>query len=608
MFSYSTFNYILFSDAATKFHARTQARKDNGQEPAPKFIIPLHSNPSINQRFYTNIRRANDTEAIFRTNFFPLIKSSFFADARIDKIPLVCPKPNFKIPHLPATTAVTSSFRGSICSSCFEKGRSHTINNTPRIFLLGDEFFPVLVGSAGDCLPTMRIESGDFYQARILLEFHIKNGLKICQGSLIVICLTSHLLRVGHAEYWTQLLTFIQWARDSCLEADILPTVVPFPVGFKTHQLVSICQLYHHLLSANVGEVPGSRGPSCLLWKPFRDSVLGFGAGMTFLPAPPISVPEIGGFTECDTEFVQGMRGNWLTGMPDEIQYSFFINLTTLLREDNPSSNLTNLVVPSEESIRGAILKDCHQNKKIFLLGTSILGRTVEPLSVLAHGKGVDVINQTQGGDFFTKKQSYSFLRNGNPGDLCFISICGNSSLNKLDKQPQNKVWHLLKPSMLSDVDANLLSVNMSQVVKRVKDSFTGHIFVLGPIPRHTDPCCEDIDHHILDHAGNIVPMVEYMDALSQFLGSAEYLRQDRVSYIDYSEIFGDGVQLDDGVHLSKESNNILSTYIFNLLDPSLRSTIKTGSSDLGQEFSQILTSKGIPHSDSVDDKFIDAI
>ena len=39
----------------------------------------------------------------------------------------------------------------------------------------------------------------------------------------------------------------------------------------------------------------------------------------------------------------------------------------------------------------------------------------------------MDVVDQTQGGDFYTKKQSYSFLRNGNSGDFCFISISATS-------------------------------------------------------------------------------------------------------------------------------------------------------------------------------------
>ena len=65
------------------------------------------------------------------------------------------------------------------------------------------------------------------------------------------------------------------------------------------------------------------------------------------------------------------------------------------------------------------------------------------------------------------------------------------------------------------------------------------------------------------------------------------------------TEIFRDEVQLDDGVHMSKESNNILPTYIFNLLGPSLRSPRKTGSSDLPDPNTQGY---------SVDDKYIEAI
>ena len=102
--------------------------------------------------------------------------------------------------------------------------------------------------------------------------------------------------------------------------------------------------------------------------------------------------------------------------------------------------------------------------------------------------------------------------------------------------------------------------------------------------------------------------MAAYTDALSEFLGSAEYLRQERVSYIDYNDIFKDEVQLDDGVHLTKESNNILSTFILNLLNAPTKSTMRIARNDLGQEFSRILKSKGITHSDSVDDEFIDSI
>lgn len=244
-------------------------------------------------------------------------------------------------------------------------------------------------------------------------------------------------------------------------------------------------------------------------------------------------------------------------------------------------------------------------NKKIFLLGQSILDRTAPVLSVLAKDKGVEILNLTQGGDIFKKKLNYSFLSDGTSDDIIYISVVGNYILNKENHAIHNGVWHLLNPTMLSDVEANLLLVNLSQVVRRVRDNFKGHIFVQGPIARHPKRCCDEPTHHILDHSGVPVPMVDYTLAVSKFIGSAGFLHHDRITYLDYPIIMGkevDDNSLEDGVHLSPNMNEIFANFIFNLLDPSQRPTFKTKKKDCGIEFSAILKQKGISHCDAEED------
>mgnify|MGYP002631411945 CR=1 FL=1 len=480
--------------------------------------------------------------------------------------------------------------------------------------MYGDEHFPPLIGSLGDCCPTTRIDSGDFKQTKSVIKFQVKCGLKFIKGCLLVICLTSHLLRVGHATYWTELLEFIDWARGQNLGVDILPTLVPFPCGYKTHHLISICQVYHHLLCASVGSLSNSRGLPCHLWKPFFDSVNQFGASLVSLPAPPISVPEIKGLTECNGQFVSGMRGDWQKGLPKELESIFLTSLVAEIRDDmSKTSNC--LLLPSKESITGAIFNSSLQSKKkIFLVGTSILGRAAELLFVLAKDKSVEVVNHSIKGNFFNKKHNLSHLKSGTSQDILFISVVGNSMLNKDEKgfeeNGSQSQWHLLNPSMLSDVEANLLVVNLSQLVKRARDNFSGRIFVGGPIPRHVKPCCLDVNHQILDHAGAPLPMIEYTLVLSKFIGASEFLQKDNIFYIDYPVIFGKDVDegsLIDGVHLDQEYNRSLANYVLNLHDPAFRPP-KNRKKDVGVEFSTLLKLKGIYHHDAlVDDHAEDA-
>ena len=92
---------------------------------------------------------------------------------------------------------------------------------------------------------------------------------------------------------------------------------------------------------------------------------------------------------------------------------------------------------------------------------------------------------------------------------------------------------------------------------------------MLGPFPRHIEPCCNTHEHAIVDAAGNPVNMVDYTLALSKFIARSPGLSHDSVHYIEYPAIFGDNFMeshLVDGVHLNNGANEMLANFIFSLL------------------------------------------
>ena len=92
---------------------------------------------------------------------------------------------------------------------------------------------------------------------------------------------------------------------------------------------------------------------------------------------------------------------------------------------------------------------------------------------------------------------------------------------------------------------------------------------MLGPFPRHVEPCCNIPEHAIVDATGDNVNMTNYTLAFSKFIARSPGLRLDWIHYLEYPAIFGDNFTADhlvDGVHLNDGASETLANFIFSLL------------------------------------------
>ena len=81
---------------------------------------------------------------------------------------------------------------------------------------------------------------------RKLLEYHFEAGLKVKPGSVAVVLLLSHLLRIGHDDFWQELSAFSAWAATKNLT--VLPGLPPYPTGLRHTDLMIIGQFMQHLV------------------------------------------------------------------------------------------------------------------------------------------------------------------------------------------------------------------------------------------------------------------------------------------------------------------------------------------------------------------------
>ncbi len=167
---------------------------------AAAIISPTNTNHSTNKSAYFSVVMVDNSEAILKQKFSCDMAPNFWADPRTKSV-WFTPRPSIIIGDLPSTTAVTTSFYGESCHSCYTDNQSHSVNKTWQVFLLGDEFTPPLVGSRGHCFPVIRVHQGSFDQVKQVLLYHMRNKLRIQEGSIFVALLMSHLMRVGVHQY-----------------------------------------------------------------------------------------------------------------------------------------------------------------------------------------------------------------------------------------------------------------------------------------------------------------------------------------------------------------------------------------------------------------------
>ena len=107
--------------------------------------------------------------------------------------------------------------------------------------------------------------------------------------------------------------------------------------------------------------------------------------------------------------------------------------------------------------------------------------------------------------------------------------------------------YHLLRPQLLTDELAALHIVHLSQIMVKMTGLFAGKIILLGPFPRHVEPCCNISEHAIVDATGDNVNMTNYILAFSKFIARSPGLRHDWIHYLEYPAFFETTSQLFSG-------------------------------------------------------------
>ena len=163
-------------------------------------------------------------------------------DPRIKLLPIVNPSnlSNDQVFNKLKDKSYSSTHKGNFCTTCKTGGRGHSIGGQ-NLFLMGDSFLPPCVGGVGDCIPTTRVENGNFQDLQVLLAGQKSLGFNPPRGSLFVVSLTHHLCIVGAATYWEQMDAFIKWATLE-FGATIMPLVMPFPITTSETYLLNIHQ------------------------------------------------------------------------------------------------------------------------------------------------------------------------------------------------------------------------------------------------------------------------------------------------------------------------------------------------------------------------------
>ena len=546
-----------------------------------KFTIPEGNNLSVNLDYYIDIER-NATGG-FNTGAHDFSRDAapgFHGDSRLKRLHLVLPKADGSVKVLPDQTAATSTFIGGSCGTCrLPTGRQcHSLTDKPICLILGDEFVPVLCGDRGKCCPTLRVQSGTFAQLRSLLEYQMEAGLKLKPGSVAVVMLLSHLLRIGHDDYWTELLSFTSWAATKNLT--ILPSIPTYPTGLRPSDLMVIGQFVQHLVIASYGAAEASTRKNYEFWRPAVLSLQQHHAEGGNVVIPPTKVHEMGNRRfDSAVNVSQGLKGDWKNSIPPNYELSFIINLIDSLKDLSKKSSKV-LSLPSEEDLRSGMqftpapAASPNQGKNIILVGHSILSSAKYKLDSLVNPLGVQVLSLCKTGVHYKELfegHSLDALASTKEGDVLVVSYLGNYLLHQqqvtIDYPNGQKTVHLRKPTIIDSTDFKRLVEHINIALAWLRNHFSGKIVVLNVIPRHTTNCCRDPDHIIVDHGGKPVSMLNYVKAFNELLALTIHLPHN-CTLADYQDIFGtEAPQLFDGVHLKRGEQAILADFISTTLN-----------------------------------------
>ena len=329
-------------------------------------------------------------------------------------------------------------------------------------------------------------------------------------------------------------------------------------------------QLLHH------GDITRPKNSKFALWEPLATTAVKYPDLVTIGKADMSVFYLKDADTNIDTpvsakgDFCTGFGSVWEKGMPVDVEKAYFTNLFDTLRSLVSMSDIApaNLRIPAVQALEEGLLTEPDADlahlagKKIFCLGTSIIESARKQMMKLAKMYKIEVTALCRPGKykkFFLDQNHDTYLaplKKSKSDDILFLSFLGNELIKKSShkKDPVTRKFHVENPTILTGEAYNLLVADTMHMVNAVRKRFNGSIFVLGPIPRHLEDCCDDPTHVIKDEIGVKVNMLKYTNVFSAQLKRDLTLPADTF-YVDYRQVFGDALDngaLEDGVHLEE--------------------------------------------------------
>ena len=285
---------------------------------------------------------------------------------------------------------------------------------------------------------------------------------------------------------------------------------------------------------------------------------------------------------ECSDSFIYGFS-NIDGAVVSKVERTYLLHLTDTLRKVVPMIVTAELQpsIPSTRSVNNTIQRDFGEStendgKTIYLVGNSILGSLEEKLVQISEPAGVEVISLCKSGSYkkvfladgINLSNEWAPITQGESSDILIFSVIGNEMLHKKTFYSNGGKCHVSQPRLLSDEQAVSLVRDVKVMLTTIRAMFSGKVVILGPTPRHIVECCGQAKHKILDIEGEVVDMVKYTDAVTDYFTKALALPEN-VEFVGYREQFGGNFvddMLTDGVHLHPDAKETLSGFLMTLL------------------------------------------
>ena len=170
-----------------------------------------------------------------------------------------------------------------------------------------------------------------------------------------------------------------------------------------------------------------------------------------------------------------------------------------------------------------------------------------------------------RGGDFFSRGLPECYPQSDDTQDTLILHFFGNSAFKHGKFYLAMGNWHLLHPEILDDEDVNGLFNKTSTLVHKIQETFKGKIKILGPFPRHLEPCCNDPKHKLPMGNIPIQSTLDYFFKLNNFLAKHQKMVFTSTEFIPFYRIFGAKIPspfTTDGVHLTPPCNKSYANFL----------------------------------------------